>query len=167
MMDDIYLIDLPTIDSITTSYPMTASSSGSSITTAQSQQQIATPVRSKLSVVQEFLMACGEEEMMSAGTAKEKSKRIHINNELKYFKLVVQKFIHTVEPSGTLAIEFWKIYKDRLPLLSHLAKIHLMVCATSVASESAFSSSTFIARKERTRLSSQNLSYSVFLKDKV
>ncbi|CAF4664639.1 unnamed protein product, partial [Rotaria sp. Silwood2] len=55
----------------------------------------------------------------------------------------------------------------QLPLLSNLAKVHLVACGSSVPSESAFSCSAFVARKERSRLSPENLAYSVFLKDKL
>lgn len=79
----------------------------------------------------------------------------------------MQEFNVLFEPSASSAIQFWKLNKDRFPLLSHLAKIHLTACATSVPSESAFSISAFVARKERARLSGQNLAYTVFLKDKV
>ena len=57
--------------------------------------------------------------------------------------------------------------KDSLPLLSHLAKVHLIACATSVPTESAFSSSLYLARKERSRITGRNLSYTMFLKDKI
>lgn len=73
----------------------------------------------------------------------------------------------TVKRFAQSAVQFWKIHRHRLPLLTYLVKIHLIACATSVPSESAFSSSAFVARKERARNSGQNLAYAVFLKDKV
>ena len=39
--------------------------------------------------------------------------------------------------------------------------------ATSVPSESAFSTASYLLRKQRSRLSPMNLSHSVFLKDKM
>ncbi|CAF4381507.1 unnamed protein product, partial [Rotaria sp. Silwood2] len=60
-----------------------------------------------------------------------------------------------------------KMHYVQLPLLSNLAKVHLVACGSSVPSESAFSCSAFVARKERSRLSPENLAYSVFLKDKL
>jgi hypothetical protein len=48
-----------------------------------------------------------------------------------------------------------------------MAQRYLPTPGTSVTSESAFSSSVYIARKERTRLSPDNLSYTVFLQDKL
>ena len=69
-------------------------------------------------------------------------------------------------PSRTLTYSFWKLNKDRCPLLSHLAKNRLTACATSVPSESVFSVSAFVARKERAHLSGQNLAYTFFWKTK-
>ena len=55
----------------------------------------------------------------------------------------------------------------QLPLLSNLAKVHLVACDSSVPSESAFSCSAYVACKERSHLSTENLAYTVFLKDKL
>jgi hypothetical protein len=178
-MDEVYPMNLPTTDSLTTPCSTTASSSGSSITTARpqqqqlstparpQQQQLSTPARSKLSIHEQFMLACGEEEVILTGTAKEKSKRVSINDEIKRYKIAVQQFNIKAEPSGTSALQFYQTHHDQFQLLSNLAKIHLATCATSVPSESAFSLSSYIARKERARLSGENLCYSVFLKDKV
>ena len=65
------------------------------------------------------------------------------------------------------AITFWKQYGQRLPMLQNMAKFYLATTSTSVPSESAFSSSAYVARKERSRLTAENLSYSVFLRDKL
>ena len=114
------------------------------------------------------MAACGEDDdIAGANNGKEKSKRISINEELKFYKLAVQEINLAVTPSTSSAVQFWKLNKERFPMLSHLAKIHLTASATSVPSESAFSISAYVARKERARLSGQNLAYTVFLKDKV
>jgi hypothetical protein len=62
---------------------------------------------------------------------------------------------------------FWKEYAVDLPLLSSMAQCYLPAPATSVQSESAFSVSAHYGRKERSRLSAENLAMSVFLKDKL
>ena len=165
IMDNVYPLELSSNNSSTTN--STDTSSSSTVTTTQINTQISTSIKPKPSVFQNFLKECGEEEPITIESTKEKSKRIMINEELKYFKSAVQAFNDDVEPSAWSAINFWKMNKDRLPLLTHLAKIHLSTCATSVPSESAFSISSYIARKERSRLSSKNLAFSVFLKDKV
>jgi hypothetical protein len=65
------------------------------------------------------------------------------------------------------ALTFWKTHGEQMPLLKAMAQRYLATPGTSVASESAFSVSAYIARKERARLSPENLSYTVFLKDKL
>jgi hypothetical protein len=62
---------------------------------------------------------------------------------------------------------FWKEHGIDLPLLSDMARCYLSAQATSVPSESAFSISAHYGRKERSRLSPDNLAMSVFLKDKL
>jgi hypothetical protein len=62
---------------------------------------------------------------------------------------------------------FWKEYGLDLPILSTMARCYLSAPATSVQSESAFSVSAHYGRKERSRLSADNLAMSVFLKDKL
>lgn len=113
------------------------------------------------------MLACGEELPTLLDNSKQKSRRILINEELKVFKVAAAEFNLTVEPTAMSAIIFWKRNKDRLPIMTHLAKIHLSACGTSVPSESAFSISAYTARKQRARLSGKNLAYTVFLKDKV
>ncbi|CAF2863743.1 unnamed protein product [Rotaria sp. Silwood2] len=144
-------------------HPLESSSNDNSTSSSTLSAQIEV----KPSVFDEFIAACGQEEIILTSNNKEKSKRISINEELKYFKLAVQQFNAAVQPSTQSAKIFWKAHKDRLPLLTHLAKIHLSACATSVPSESAFSQSAFIGRKERSRITGENLAYSVFLKDKL
>jgi hypothetical protein len=124
-------------------------------------------LQQKVSTFDDFISACGEDQPTLMDVSRQKSKRILINEEIKYFKLAAQEFHLSIKPSPSSSITFWKIYKDRLPLLTHLAKIHLSACGTSVPSEAAFSISAYTARKERARLSGENLAYSVFLKDKV
>ncbi|CAM4832117.1 unnamed protein product [Rotaria magnacalcarata] len=65
------------------------------------------------------------------------------------------------------ALTFWKVNGDQMPLLKEMAQVYLSTPGTSVPSESAFSTSAYIGRKERARLSPENLSYTVFLKDKL
>lgn len=65
------------------------------------------------------------------------------------------------------AIAFWKTYGSQMPLLKQMAQKYLATPGTSVPSESCFSRSAYVARKERARLSPQNLAYTVFLQDKL
>ncbi|CAF1429377.1 unnamed protein product [Adineta steineri] len=138
-----------------------------STTSSESQHPFLSSNTSKVkSVYDAFIEACEDQEISYQST-KEKSKRILINEELKYFRNAVQDFNSKNEPSTTTAIDFWRKYHLQLPYLFNLAKVHLAACGTSVPSESAFSVSSYTARKERSRLSPENLCYSVFLKDKL
>ncbi|CAF3448731.1 unnamed protein product [Rotaria sp. Silwood1] len=62
---------------------------------------------------------------------------------------------------------FWQLHRIELYYLYKYASYHLISPATSVASESAFSTASYLLRKQRSRLTPENLSYSMFLKDKL
>jgi hypothetical protein len=68
---------------------------------------------------------------------------------------------------STDAVTFWQLHGHQMPMLNVMAQQYLSTPGTSVPSESAFSCSSYVGRKERARLSPQNLSYTVFLKDKL
>ncbi|CAM4813988.1 unnamed protein product [Rotaria magnacalcarata] len=65
------------------------------------------------------------------------------------------------------AVLFWQRYGEQIPILKDMAQKYLSAPGTSVPSESAFSSSAYIGRKARAQLSTENLSYTVFLQDKL
>ncbi|CAF1545416.1 unnamed protein product [Adineta ricciae] len=144
----------------------TASSMAIVPTSSQRQNLVLQDTSSKQSAYDEFLAACGEQDFTQE-TIKEKSTRISLNDELKWFRIAVQEFNSKHKPSTKSVLEFWKTHYIQLPLLWNLAKVHLVTSGTSVASESAFSCSAYVARKERARLSIDNLAFSVFLKDKL
>jgi hAT family C-terminal dimerisation region len=62
---------------------------------------------------------------------------------------------------------FWQQHHTTMPLLAYQAKKYLAIFATSVPSESAFSVSNYVLRKNRLSLTSKNLKYCMFLKDKL
>jgi len=64
-------------------------------------------------------------------------------------------------------MSFWQQHQSELKHLSKLSYDYLCTPATSVASESAFSTASYLLRKQRSRLTPENLSYSMFLKDKL
>ena len=138
----------------------------SSISTVVTQSFSSSNTSKKVSAYEAFIEACEDQEVPFQ-TSKDKSKRIMINDELKLYKIAVQEFNSKNEPSTTTVLKFWKKYQMQFPLLFELAKVHLVACGTSVPSESAFSTSAYTARKERARLSPENLCYTVFLKDKL
>ncbi|CAF1178011.1 unnamed protein product [Adineta ricciae] len=89
-----------------------------------------------------------------------------LNEEFKTYKKLAAQFVSTpVDQYDPLL--FWKQHCFALPNLATLAQKYLASPSTSIKSESAFSISAYYGRKQRARLSSDNLSYSVFLKDKL
>ena len=60
--------------------------------------------------------------------------------------------------------QFWSTHRHSFPRLVELVYRYCLVPATSVASESAFSISGFIARKQRSSLSSRTLRHLLVLK---
>lgn len=90
-----------------------------------------------------------------------KSRLASISEEIASYGALARK-----NPSNNV-IRFWKLHGNQLPLLKEQAQYYLATPGTSVPSESAFSQSAYIARKERSRLTPENLSYTVFLKDKL
>jgi hypothetical protein len=95
------------------------------------------------------------------------NKKATIVEELhNYRKLVVQfNLKHKLDALSCLL--FWKTYGHTFSILKQVAKQMLSTPATSVPSESCFSISSYLGRKERVRLTGENLSSSVFLKDKI
>ncbi|CAF2860814.1 unnamed protein product [Rotaria sp. Silwood2] len=152
---------------ISTDVPRSSSTAVASSTSAAVIQSFSSSNISKnVSAYDAFIEACEDPEVQFK-TSKAKSKRIMINDGFKLYKIAIQEFNSNNQPSTTSVLNFWKKYHMQLPLLFKLAKIHLVVCSTSVSSESTFSSSAYTARKERARLSPENLCYTVFLKDKL
>lgn len=64
-------------------------------------------------------------------------------------------------------MEFWNIHRFQLKRLYKYATHHLTSPSTSVASESAFSTASYLLRKQRSKLTPANLCSSMFVKDKL
>jgi hypothetical protein len=62
---------------------------------------------------------------------------------------------------------FWQKHETTMPLLALQARKYLAISTTSVPSESAFPISNYVLRKNRFSLTSKNLKYCMFLKDKL
>jgi hypothetical protein len=90
-----------------------------------------------------------------------------IEEELRVYRIRVGDFVHSEEPTATASLKFWQRYHTEFPILRELAKIYLSTPGTSLASEAAFSMSAYIARKERAKLSPENLSFTMFMRDKI
>jgi hypothetical protein len=94
---------------------------------------------------------------------------LSIREEIANYRSLASKEYSEIVENGKEpnAIRFWQTNAPHLTSLYGLAKKYLASPATSVPSESAFSVASHIGRKQRARLSPQNLAMSVFLKDKV
>ena len=93
--------------------------------------------------------------------------KARIIDDIYNYRNYATRFNLRHKPSTSSSTLFWQTHGDNFSILGKLAKIMLSVPATSVPSESCFSISSYLGRKERARLSGENLSYSVFLKDKI
>lgn len=98
---------------------------------------------------------------VNKNTSSEKSNPKTISEEILYYGSLLKK------PSPVDAVTFWQANGNQMPILKDMATQYLSTPGTSVASESAFSRSAYIGRKERARLSPENLKYTVFLNDKL
>lgn len=116
--------------------------------------------KQKLSAIEDFLQSIGQ----VVTTEDEKSGRAVIIEELHNYRSLVSKFIKNHGKKETSCFKFWRTYEFTIPYLFSLAKRYLCTPATSVPSESAFSISSYVARKERSRLSTRNVEMTMFLK---
>ena len=62
---------------------------------------------------------------------------------------------------------FWQLHEHSIPLLALLTRKYLSISASSVSRESVFSISNHVIRKNRVALTSKNIRYNNFLKDKL
>ena len=115
---------------------------------------------SKRSAVGAFLQAVGRE---TNNTGK---KRTTLNEEIRNYRLLASQYV-TMNDNEGATLRFWKMHAEKLPILATFARRFLATPGTSVPAESAFSTSNYIGRKERSRLTPENLSTIVFLKDKL
>ncbi|CAF1509065.1 unnamed protein product [Adineta steineri] len=155
---------LDKIVNIPTSTIETSSISTTATTTIDSLNK-SNPTEHSKSAMDLFNDSIGE--ISFEGNQRDKQQKAIIVEELHNYRKHTGHFNLNHKPDATSAIKFWKIYGDALPNLKTLAARMLSTPATSVPSESAFSVSSFLGRKERAALSGDNLSLCVFLKDKI
>jgi hypothetical protein len=107
-------------------------------------------------VIKNFLNKCG----VGSGAAQTAPRRMPtIQQELaKLSSIPKDEYVFDT---------FWQEHGKGLPKLAALARKYLSICATSVPSESAFSVSNYVLRKNRLSLTSKNVMFSMFLKDKL
>ncbi|CAF3826359.1 unnamed protein product [Rotaria sp. Silwood1] len=95
------------------------------------------------------------------------NRRATFIDDIQNYRKYVSQFNLKYKPDTASSTLFWQTYGQNFPALAKLAKQMLSTPATSVPSESCFSVASFLGRKERSRLTGENLSSSVFLKDKI
>ena len=108
------------------------------------------------SQIKKFLNKCG----LSCGTTNTTIKKV----------LTVQQEsarLASIPKDGYDYVTFWQEHGSTMPNLDILARKYLAISATSVPSESAFSVSNYVLRKNRLALTSKNIKYTMFLKDKL
>jgi hypothetical protein len=116
--------------------------------------------KASVSVVSAFFQSVGHDSNVS------KDKRSSLADELRRYRLLASKATDSTDDHSS-ALQFWSMHGGGLPLLSSLARRFLAIPGTSVSSETAFSVSSFIGRKERCRLTTENLAATMFLRDKI
>lgn len=129
-------------------------------TTSNMQTNTVCKTKSERTAVNAFLQSVGHESLTSKG------KRATLVEEFRNYRLLATKFMELKDTDVTV-LQFWSTHTHELPLLSSFARRFLATPGTSVPSETAFSVSGFIGRKERSRLTPDNLAATVFLKDKL
>lgn len=114
-----------------------------------------------------FNESIGESVSREVNNSEDVDKRATISEDIRNYRMLMPKFILKNKLDESSATLFWRDHGRSFPMLGNLARKLLCMMATSVPSESAFSLSAFLGRKERARLSEENLALSVFLKDKI
>ena len=114
-------------------------------------------LKASVSFVSAFLQSIEHDPNVS------KDERLSLVDELRRYRLLASKATNSADDQTT-ALQFWSMHGGGLPLLSSLARRFLATPGRSVPSETVFSVSSFIGRKERCRLTPENLSATMFLR---
>ncbi|CAF1316678.1 unnamed protein product, partial [Didymodactylos carnosus] len=162
------------IDTLTTTpsppSATTATNATTTIDATTASLNTSTPkIRTKTaqSAMDLFLNAVGDTVTPKQTDTSAATPPLSLTDEIRLYKKLATKYNLSHTPSEQNCINFWKQNYQQLPLLTTLARRYLACPASSVPSESAFSISAFLARKERSRLSGELLSAQVFLRDKL
>jgi hypothetical protein len=107
------------------------------------------------SIIKSFLNQCG----ISTADRNIRSNTLTIEQELAK--------LSSLPKNEHVCASFWQSHCQSMPQLSILARKYLSISASSVPSESTFSISNYVLRKNRLALTSKNIRYTMFLKDKL
>jgi len=76
-------------------------------------------------------------------------------------------YVNLIRRSNSISFsEFWRSNCHRFKILVLYVKYYSIISGSSVSDESSFSKANFLQRKERSSLSSENLRYTMILKQK-
>ncbi|CAF1310256.1 unnamed protein product [Rotaria sordida] len=148
-----------------TSYLTELTTTSLRITTTNTTNESNLHEKSSTSAIDLFNEAIGE--TAYEGSTISQNTKATIINDIYNYRNCVTRFNLKHKPDIALSSIFWQSYGQQFPILGKLAQKMLSTPSTSVPSESCFSVSAFLGRKERGRLTGENLSSSVFLKDKI
>ncbi|CAF1543616.1 unnamed protein product [Didymodactylos carnosus] len=141
------------------------SSSNNNITvvTPMPKKMNETSVKKGDNVLFDFLGSLGQTKPNAS------SKTLTVREELMLYSLLAIETYNMITSKGKIphALDFWRTHGDSLPILQALAYKYLSTSPTSVPPESAFSTASYLARKQRSRLNVQTLCWSMYLKDKI
>ena len=108
------------------------------------------------SIIRNFLTQCG----IAMEKKNEDCQALTIQQELARMASLPKR-------EHKLCVTFWQSHGHSMPLLAALARKYLSISASSVPCESTFSISNHVIRKNRMALTSKNIRYTMFLKDKL
>ena len=146
------------------SVPVSLTIGSHTTTVSNALKPPANPKKSAMDIFNESIGDGINGDHLDSGDANRKAAII---DDIRNYRLAVAKFNLKHKLNEASATTFWKAYGPNFPVLGKLTRKLLCAPATSVPSESAFSVSAYLGRKERARLTEENLASSVFLKDKV
>ncbi|CAF2061700.1 unnamed protein product [Rotaria magnacalcarata] len=127
-------------------------------------------VESKSSSMNKFINSIGKTFLAPSSLSSiVKSNKKKLMEEMSVYRSLAQREYNSIvnDEKYSNPMEFWNMHRSQFKYLYKYATYHLVTPATSVASESAFSTASYLFRKQRSRLTPENLSSTMFLKDKI
>ncbi|CAF0744375.1 unnamed protein product [Rotaria sp. Silwood1] len=123
---------------------------------------------SKASTMTKFLNSVGKKSASSSMSLTTTNKNT-LGEEIATYRTLAQREYNSIvdgdkDPD---VMQFWQSHQIELQHLSKIAASYLSTPAISVTSEYAFSTASYLLRKQRSHLTPINLSHSMFLKDKL
>ena len=105
-----------------------------------------------------FLIACGQD-VSNRQTSTSKKRPYTIKEEISKYKAAILG-------NNKSICEFWNKNQFSFPILASAVRKYCIIPAASIPSESRFSTANYVARKERSNLSSKNLRFTMISREK-